>query len=296
METTFQRVARSVLRRYPWQRGRGLIGRILLPSPRIPEGAIVVSRDGCRFRMHDNPVYEAIYKYGFYESPQMRVYRNLIRKGDVVLDIGANIGWYTTHFGHWVGSEGRVYGFEPLPHLVRWAREAIEFNDLENICTLPHLGLGAENGECTVYTFAGLNDCHASMTTLGRDDALPHTCRISTLDHFVKQQGIDRIDVMKVDCEGHEREVFAGARQTLAKFKPIVTFEINQDCIRSRSLKPSDVESALRDAGYSDFWSIGEKKVEQVGRLHQTRNEDYVAATSCERVRVEMLVQGRLAA
>src|SRR5262249_3266246 len=87
--------------------------------------------------------------------------------------------------------------------------------------------------------------------------ACPHSCSITTLDAYVAERRIRRIDFMKVDVEGHELEVFRGATRTLSSADaPIVAFEINRRCLDSRGIAPRAVSGLLGTCGYGQFWAI----------------------------------------
>src|SRR5207244_7537364 len=160
----------------------------------------------------------------------------------VVFDIGANFGWYTGLLARQVGPRGKVHAFEPLPTVAAMTRDTIAMNGLVHAVELTNEGLGSTSGTFTVYTFSELPHGHASATDLGRADAVPHLCRITTLDAYVATRRTARIDFMKVAVEGHEFEVFQGATRTLSGTEaPIVSFEINRRCLDSRGLAPEAV-------------------------------------------------------
>jgi len=98
---------------------------------------------------------------------------------------------------------------------------------------------------------------------------------VTTLDEFVGANAIKRLDFMKVDVEGDELSVFRGGKRALsAPNAPAITFEINQDCLASRSLLAAEVHAALRDYGYSFFFCIPYR-----GRIREVSE---LASTSCD--------------
>jgi len=256
--TLLTRLVRPALRHYPFKRGKALITRLLRFHPcQIPDGRVVRTRHGLKVRVHADGMYTRLFLFGEYEPANSEIYRKLVRPGDLVFDIGANFGWYTGLLARQVGPRGKVHAFEPLPTVAALTRETIAMNGLEAIVELTNEGVGSESGTFTVYTFKDLPHGHASATDLGRADAMPHLCHITTLDEYVATRRMPQINFIKVDVEGHELEVFKGATRTLSATEaPIVSFEINRRCLDNRGIAPTAVSGLLRNCGYSHFWAV----------------------------------------
>lgn len=272
---------RPLLRKYPFVRGRarivcGLMGAGGLP----PDGRIVSTRWGTRIRLKPDLMYRDVFLWGDYEPSQTRLFREIVRTGDVVADVGTNFGWYATLFARWVGSSGRVHAFEPIPSFRALAQENLALNLLTTRVSLNEMGLGEKAGEFTVHTFSGLPSGHASVSDLGRADAVPHHCRVEALDAYVRRVGLERLDFMKIDVEGFERDVLAGAMKVLCKEDaPVVAFEVNMDCLGHLGLRAGAAADELRTAGYRFFYRInpygGATRFD--GVLPED-NADYIAA------------------
>jgi FkbM family methyltransferase len=201
--------------------------------------------------------YFNVYFWGDYEPYNTKIYRRIIREGDIVLDVGANFGWYTTLFARWVGPTGRVHAFEPVPFINALTAETIELNDVRSRVELNPFGLGQEDTTLTIFTHAGLSHGHATAADLGRSDAVGHECRIRRLDDYCEEKQIRSFRFMKVDVEGFERDVFLGGERVLsADDAPIVAFENNSECLLHRGLRGIDVVETLRELGYTDFFSF----------------------------------------
>jgi len=91
-----------------------------------------------------------IFLTGEFEPDTSVVVRKLLRKGDVVVDVGANIGYYSLLFSRCVGTDGHVYSFEPVPQLASALRKNADLNQFEQI-TLSNLALSDHNGEARFY-------------------------------------------------------------------------------------------------------------------------------------------------
>jgi FkbM family methyltransferase len=270
---------RPALSHYPFQRGKSFVTRLLRFEPsEIPEGRILSTKYGVNVRMHPDEMYSRLYLFQEYEPANTEIYKALVREGDIVFDVGANFGWFTAILGHEVGKTGKVYCFEPVPSIAAMTLDTIRMNALEEVAVLNNFGLGSAGGSFTVYTFKGLPLGHATATDLGRSDAVPHTCKISTLDTFMAESQLDHIDFMKIDVEGHELEVFKGGSQTLSSpDAPVVVFEINRACLESRSIEPKALVEQLRKYGYTHFWRInGFGGVTELQDGINEENADYI--------------------
>lgn len=294
------RVFRPLLRAWPTQRGRWRLASLLLVGsprggevlearlvPNLPD-EVVHTAAGVSLRLRRDSHFLSPYLFGDYEPESGRLLQRLLSPGDVVLDVGANIGWYAALFGKAVGAQGRVVAFEPLPHFAEAARGTVALNELAGTVEIRQVGIGNAAGELTIHTFAGLPGGHASVSDLGRDDAQPHRCPVVTLDGEVERHGLQAIALLKVDVEGFEREVFEGASGLLARDDaPAVHFEVNRTCLRARGLTAADTFAPLRAAGYDGLW-----RVDQGGRPAPVAEPladldgDYVAAKGVAAARV----------
>ena len=263
-----------LLRTLPFHTGKGRLTSMLAVSD-IPEGRLARMKVGITVKLRADQMYLRPYLFGEYEVHLTNVMRALVLPGDTCLDVGANFGYYTALLSMLVGSAGTVHAFEPVRAFYNMVTETVLLNGASSIAKVHNTGLGAGCGAFEIYTFAGLPQGHASSTNLGRSDASPHVCSVTTLDEFVVANAIERLDFMKVDVEGDELSVFRGGTRVLSSPNaPAITFEINQDCLASRSLMAAEVHAALRDYGYSFFFCIPPR-----GRIRQVSE---LASTSCD--------------
>jgi FkbM family methyltransferase len=285
--------ARVLLRRYPFARGRWRVAStVIRTDPRgspaldrvelaslLRDGELLRCRHGLRVAARPDAGYVDAFLFGEYEPAQTRVYRSLVRPGDTVVDVGANFGWYTALFAGAVGEHGRVLAFEPLEHLCVLLRETLALNGSPSQVHVHSCALGSASGSLDVFTFAGLPHGHASSSDLGRDDAIAHTCPLERLDDVLAREGVGHVDFMKIDVEGHERDVLLGAPALLAREDaPIVAFEINRECLHHRGLRARDVESLFRDTGFRHLWRVTTRGLVPQRTPIPDFDSDYVAA------------------
>ncbi len=246
---------RRMVRCWPF-RGRYRLARLLgLHVATLPEGDVVRVEDGRRFRIHRDGMYFRLFMEGSYHTEETEMFRLVVRPGDVVADIGANFGWYTTLFARIVGPTGRVHAFEPSPRIVDEFAEQVALNCLPHVVVLNQLALGDEPGKKTLHTFSGLPHGCSSLSTLGRDDATDFEVEVVTLDDYMENAHIDGLDLAKCDVEGAEMSVLAGAQKLLVSERaPIWLIEMNENTSCAFGYVPGDALQYLANvAGYDTF-------------------------------------------
>jgi FkbM family methyltransferase len=141
-----------------------------------------------------------------------------VRKGMVVLDVGANIGYLTLFFCRSVGSAGAVYAFEPEPDNFRELARTVERNQI-NWCTPVNSACGSSDREARVAL--GLNGY------VQPDAAGPANCHMLSLDSFAKQRKIAKVDFVKIDVEGFEADVLSGMSEIIKRDRPVLCVEVH---------------------------------------------------------------------
>jgi FkbM family methyltransferase len=153
-----------------------------------------------------------------------KVAQTYVRPEATVFDVGANIGVTTAILGT-AASRGRVFSFEPSPSVYPVLLDTIKANNLTH-CTPYQLAVGAAPGQLGFFdnpTSASASHLVADTTTLG---GTTHTVAVVTIDDFVAEHAVQKIDLIKIDVEGFELDVLAGAVKTLAS-EPSVFLEFN---------------------------------------------------------------------
>ncbi len=155
--------------------------------------------------------------------------RNLIKKGDVVIDIGANLGYYSVLFAKWVGPEGKVYAVEPIELYNKvFNKEAKKYN---NITLFPY-ALGTEKKKVFL-----VSSPHTGYLNTG----LPHVYDPKDDGNIQSQEYrfecdmeipaelfsfLERLDYIKCDIEGFEYIVLNNLKEIIERFKPKVQVEV----------------------------------------------------------------------
>lgn len=143
----------------------------------------------------------------------------LIKPGDVIFDIGANIGTYTIRAAHRTGPSGQVFSFEPISLTFNRLKHAISINGAINVRAYCN-AIGKESGTATIHD-GGRESSAGLLTNTGN----AYQVEIVTLDEFTESLQLDRVDWVKMDIEGAEPLVVRGALKVIEKFKPAFLFE-----------------------------------------------------------------------
>lgn len=164
---------------------------------------------------------------GVYEYEKQREFIRTVRPADVVYDVGANVGFYTLLASTLVGSEGRVYSFEPLPRNLALLKRHVQLNQLKNV----EIFDGAVSDKTGTAQFS--TGEIPEMTHLSPTGDIQ--VRTYQLDDLVSTGRLPPPRVMKVDVEGAEADVLSGARDLLQRHKPVVLLathgaEVHRKC------------------------------------------------------------------
>ncbi len=163
---------------------------------------------------------------GNFETNEIAFVMGLLKRGDVVLDIGANAGVYTVLAGKLVGPQGHVYAFEPSKRELDVLRHNVEMNHLANVTIVERaVSNRAGTTRLAIARDGGLNSLANTHRPEQQIESWQEVETIS-LDQFLKEFSIPKVDFIKIDVEGAERLVFEGAATVLASKHPItILFE-----------------------------------------------------------------------
>ena len=209
------------------------------------------------------------YRYRL-EPQEIRSMQRLLTPGAVAVDVGAHKGAYTWWMRRAVGETGKVYAFEPQPRLAEDLRALASNSGYRNVI-VENLGLSAAAGRMTLNVPGGGTSPGASFEP-ATGDARSFEVDVTTLDAYFPEDEARRIRLLKCDAEGHELEVFEGARRLLAETGPCLLFECERRHRRSGSVE--EVFNFLQGLGYSG-WFVerrGCRDIDQFDpQVHQAR-------------------------
>jgi FkbM family methyltransferase len=270
------RLLRRFLRDWPFRRGKEAIMRLARPF-----------LDGRDFLMQIEPgivampdLDDRILHWCFVDGseswdPVMHLSRAIIRPGDTLLDVGANVGLWVMGAAQRAGGSARVFAFEPVPDNLRRLRRNLALNGLSSV-VCEQLALSDRAGSARFFAATNSNSGMGSLAAHdGADQAID--VQITTLDRYCDAVGIDSIAVMKVDVEGAERLVFEGGLRRLARDDgPAIMFEVNEELATLFGSSTASVKQLLGESGYRIFRFDG-RVLHEVRMQERHSGEDLMA-------------------
>lgn len=246
-------------RMYPFYSGYGAIANHRLMKRWLSASSELVwaKSPGGDLRVPlDDYLGRAVYLFGDLDPKVTWVLRQVLKPGDIVFDVGANLGLLSLLTAKLVGPAGHIHAFEPNPELCRLFEATVLHNSLTNV-TLHPFALGASEGSLNLHIPTS-NSGAASLIHTSRPDTYVRSVPVKRLDDVTFQEPILKIALLKIDVEGFELEVLKGAQRILENIHPeTILFESNQPG-DSNGVTP--VMQLLHDHGY-EFVSIPRRLV-----------------------------------
>lgn len=206
-------------------------------------------RSGIRINADlDDWIGQQLYFLGEYEGEEMKLMGKILRKGGVFIDIGANIGLFSLHAARAVGKEGRVIAFEPVSKNHSAFLQNISLNGFSHI-TVEKLAVSNMTEPVQIaWDEKELNMGMASAYL--KSFSQSETVFAVTLDSYVKNHDISRVDLIKLDIEGGEFPALEGMEETLKKFRPPIIIEIKENVLNLTPYTKKEILDLLTERGY----------------------------------------------
>ena len=197
----------------------------------IPINDVVCEYEGMKILIR-NPskslIGKSIYKYGFWEKETTDTVVSKVKEGMIILDVGADIGYYSLLFSKLVGNNGMIYSFEPIPEAKGYLDVNICLNNIMNVKSY-EFALFDEEGFSYIEDPFGKSRLNNNPNTQNYDSIRVQTKKFDSLKIN------SRIDLIKIDVEGSEMNVLTGMKETIKKYHPIILLELHCDLIKQYS-------------------------------------------------------------
>lgn len=174
----------------------------------------------------------------------------------VIFDVGANVGIMSLKFAS-KAPRGKVYAFEPTHYALQKLKTNLALNKdvVQNIVPINTFVSGKEKKPGSIKAFSswkidkkiGDNQHPVHGGKAMSTEGVPTI----TLDDFVKEQKIARVDFIKIDTDGHEFDVISGASQLIQDFNPVIIFELGQYVMEERGISFVDYEEIFNKLNYT---------------------------------------------
>ena len=246
-DSALVRIGQAIGKPPGWER----VVRALAPPARFAGGEprTVEVADGYTFPVDAGTLIGwAIRFFGTYEPEVRDQIRRRLGTGDVAIDVGANVGWHALLMAAIVGPRGRVFAFEPNPTTRARLERAVAENGFTQISVEPF----AVSNRCGAAGFdaPAAGQFWDGTGRLTGDGSSQVEC--VTLDAFVAERTLGRVALVKIDVEGWEPAVLAGAERVIAD-RPLVLFEYDAAYIARCGGSGAALAAWLRSRGFELF-------------------------------------------
>jgi FkbM family methyltransferase len=224
---------------------RGFINRITGKpiNPRLSRGVTLKNKDGIFYcGNHINSVWVA----STIHEENVNKYFSL--SSGTFVDVGANIGKYTIKIARQLKDKGKAIAIEPEPSNFQVLKKNIVLNNLKNVNAF-NLACSSHAGKSAFY----LNDSGTGSHSLIKKTNKNISVNLCKLDSLLSSLKIKKVDFIKIDVEGAELDVIAGAKNTLKSFPKIIVEIENSESIKK-------LELILRKAGYQNFTRLSKEE------------------------------------
>lgn len=186
--------------------------------------------------------------YDFYkesmEAQHIKQLRAFVKPGSTVIDVGANVGFFTIRFADWTGEKGRVLAIEPEDANVRRLRQRVSRRSLDPVVGI----IAAAAAETPGTMMLAVDPDHPGNHHLA-ETGVP--VKVVTVDGLLAAEPeIPPVSLIKIDVQGFEQAVIAGASNTLETFRPALFVEVDLKALATTGHSPQALFEQLKGHGY----------------------------------------------
>jgi len=202
----------------------------------------IIKADDCTLCLipNDKGISTELLIFKKHEPLQTQILSKKLKEGMICLDIGSNLGYYATLEGKLVGKNGKVFAIEPSPINFGYLKKNIILQNNHNIKPY-NFACGNRDGK-TKFSISNSSNWSRVLDeiipkSIHGDETYVIDIPMKTIDSFVNEQKIEKIDLIRMDLEGYEKNTYAGMAETIKKFKPMLAMEIHKLFLGSEDTK-----------------------------------------------------------
>jgi FkbM family methyltransferase len=218
--------------------------------------SVIANRHGIRYHLDlKEGIDFSVYLLGAFERGTRKTLQDLVKSGDTIFDIGANVGAHTLTLAQAAGPLGRVFAFEPSHFAFHKLCRNLALNPELQARACPQQILFqsavAEPATKEIYASWPLESAGAVHPKHRGRLVSTSGALVDTVDSFVARQSLSRLDLIKIDVDGHELPVFQGACATLERFRPLLVMEMSPYVHAENRHSFADFVELLRKLDYA---------------------------------------------
>ena len=219
--------------------------------------------------VHDSPAFKDFLKDNPHEAGELKFLESIAQEGMHAIDIGANLGITTVAIAKTIRRVGKLHSFEPVPEYFDILKDNVSSNGLENV-KVYELAVTDQVGRAPFY------QKELSSGIVFEEGAKKFEVSTTSIDRFLSEEKIERIDLINMDCEGSELLVLKGAKETLSKNKVKIFCEIHHDFLKQLGQSVEDIVQYLQGLEFKvQSVSLNDLKV-----ANDFENCEYIYATN----------------
>ena len=229
---------------------RNITNKLLLLI--VPESILIT--EGVVYLNRTDPVISGALTLGVYEPFETALFRQLVKPGMTILDIGANIGYYSVIAARLAGPSGRVLAFEP--ELVNF--DLLKKNITENNFTTAEgfaIAVADHTGTMTLHLSSNNKGNHSLVSTEAESAQFTSSIEVPVerVDNVLARKNITRVDIIKIDVEGAEPLAFAGMTETLTQPDMAICMEFYPDVLYRSGSSPQELLKLILKKGFTIY-------------------------------------------
>ena len=182
-------------------------------------------------------------------SPEDSYLFSLAKQGDTIIDAGGNIGLCALPLSKKAGASGRVYAFEPLGKNFQRLEKHVQINQIKNTKII-QAALSDSRGKVTMVQPSLGNNGAARIFCQGDEDIPSTEVDALRLDDWCAEENLNKLDLLKLDVEGHEPQILLGAEKTIQRFRPKIFLEAHETHLQTHGHSLKKLRQMLADMSY----------------------------------------------
>jgi FkbM family methyltransferase len=230
--------------------------------------------DGIKIHLNRNSRLTEFILFQHFEENEINFLNKFLKDGDIVFEIGANIGLHALHEAKAVGNSGKVFAFEPVPSTYNTMLANLKLNAFNNIATY-NVGLSNNKGQLEMNVSSNYD---AWNTLVDQSKMVANTniydskiyVDLIKLDDFMMEENIDlkKISLLKIDVEGWEKFVLLGGSSFLKNESPVLMIEFDENNTWAAGYLCHELYDLLVSFGYEIFTIVDGKLKAEPKQLH----------------------------
>jgi FkbM family methyltransferase len=192
-------------------------------------------------------IQQTILLEGMWDPTLTRFIESTLKPGDMFIDVGAHVGYFTLLAGRQVGPAGTVLSIEPNLVALEQLRQNVEHSHLGNV-HVAHTACGDSYDPVRLYLHTDSNSSMASLSAANATSGAAVDVACTTLDDLCQERGLPRAHLVKIDVEGAELSVLRGMERILREVRPVIVLELEPHLLEGFGATTASILTLL--AGY----------------------------------------------